>query len=100
MTIRMRRLTVVLSVATILLLAKFLVLGDWLDRTGVVGWARPIHAEYITGTAITVIAVLLILLPPAHGNSRTTCTQLSRCPVCGEELRSGGRYCAACGSRV
>jgi hypothetical protein len=100
MTIKMRRLIVVVPIASILLLANFLALGDWLSRAGVIGWARSIHAEYVTGTAVTVIAVLLILLPTrARGESPVT--EIGRaCPVCEQRLRPGGRYCPACGSRV
>ena len=67
MTIKMQRLFVVVPVASLLLLANFLAVGQWLDRTGVIRWARSINTEYITGTAITVIAALLILLPPMPG---------------------------------
>ena len=47
MTIKMRRLIVVVPIASILLFANFLALGDWLHRAGVIGWARSIHAEYM-----------------------------------------------------
>lgn len=100
MTIKMRRVIVVVPIAAILLLANFLALSEWLDRAGVIGWARSVNAEYITGTAITVIAALLILLPSMPGTERRTCAPSPRCPVCGEGLRPGGRYCPACGSRV
>ena len=100
MTIRMRRLIVVVPVASILLLANFLVLGEWLDRTGVIGWARSINAEYITGTAIAVIAALLILIPSTPERERRRYAPSPRCPVCDEGLRPRGRYCPACGSRV
>ena len=100
MTIKMRRLIVVVPVALILLLANFLALGEWLDRTGVIGRARSITAEYVTGTAITVIAAFLILIPSTTNRERRTCSPHPRCPVCDEGLRPGGRYCPACGSRV
>jgi len=100
MTIKMRKLVVVSPIAAILLLANFLVLGEWLDSVGAIGWARTINAEYITGTAITVIAALLILLPSVAGSVRTAATRRLRCPVCDEKVRPGGRYCAACGSLI
>jgi len=100
MTIKMRRLIVVMPVAATLLLTNFLALGEWLDRTGVIGWARSIHAEYITGTAIAVIAAMLILLPPTTAVRLSWRTPSRRCPVCDEGLRPEGRYCPACGSRV
>lgn len=100
MTIKMRRLIVIVPVASILLLANFLVLSEWLDRAGVIGWARSIRAEYVTGTAITVIATLLILLPSTAAAGQPPLERVRWCPVCDEELRPGARYCAACGSRV
>ena len=100
MTIKMRRLLVIVPVASLLLLANFLVLGQWLDRTGVIGWAQSINGEYVTGTAIAVIAALLVLLPSMPGSERRTCAPSPRCPVCDEGIRPGGRYCPACGSRA
>ncbi len=100
MTITMRRLIIVVPIASILLLANFLSLGEWLDSAGVIGWARSINAEYITGTAIAVIAALLILLPSAPERGRRAWLSSPRCPVCDEGLRPGGRYCHACGSRI
>ena len=100
MTIKMRRFVVVVPAAAILLLANALNLGEWLDGVGAVGWARSIRTEYFTGTAITVIAALLILLPSSTPRGLMESKQRLRCPVCDESLRPGGRYCAACGSRV
>ena len=100
MAIKMRRLIVIVPVATILLLANFMALSQGLDSTGVIEWARSFNAKYITGTAITVIAALLILMPSSPRSARAPFISRSRCPVCNEELRPGGRYCAACGSRI
>ena len=100
MTIKMRRLIVIVPVAAILFLTNFLVLGEWLDRSGVIGLARSVRTEYVTGTAITVIVALLVLLPSAHESVRQTCRPFARCLVCDEGLRPGGRYCPACGSRI
>ncbi len=100
MTIKMRRLVVVVPVASIMLLANFLALGEWLSRAGVIGWAQSIHTEYITGTAIAVIAALLILLPSASGSVCRSVPPIARCPVCDEPLERYGNYCSACGSRI
>ena len=100
MTTTKRRLIVVVPIAVVLLLANFLALAEWLDGTGFIRWAQSIRAEYVTGTAITVVAVLLILLPPATDGRCRTFPHNNRCFVCGESLRLGGRYCPACGSRV
>lgn len=100
MTIKMRRLIVVVPVASVLLLANFLALGEWLESVGVVGWARSINAEYITGTTIAVIAAMVVLVPSTSQGQRATYPPALSCPVCGEGLRPGGRYCPACGSRA
>ena len=100
MTTTKRRLIVVVPIAAVLLLANFLVLAKWLEGTGLIQWAQSIHTEYITGTAITVVAAMLILLPSATGGQCRMFTRTIRCPVCDESLRPGGRYCPACGSRV
>ena len=100
MTIKMRRLIVVVPIASILLLADFLALGDWLSGAGVIGWAKSIRTEYITRTAITVIAALLILLPTEAPGEPPVTEMCGACPVCEQTLRPGGWYCPACGSRV
>ena len=100
MTIKMRRLIVVVPIAVIMLLANFLVLADWLDRSGMIGWARVIHTKYMTGTAIAVISALLILSPTSPSGRFPGSEHPPLCPVCNERLRPGGRYCPACGSRV
>ncbi len=100
MTIKTRKLVIVVPVAVILLLANFLVLAEWLDGVGVIDWAQDVSAEYVTGTAIAVIAALLIMLPPAPLGRGAVYSRAPSCPVCDEGLRPGGRYCPACGSRV
>ena len=100
MTINMRRLIVVAPIATILLVANILNLGEWLDGVGAIGWARTVSMKYITGTAITIIAVLITLLPSGAEKTRRISRPRNHCPVCDEETRPGGQYCPACGSRV
>ena len=100
MSINMRRLIVVAPIAAILLLANFLTLGEWLDGVGAIGLAGSIQTEYLTGTAITIIAVLIILIPSGAEEARRFPMPRDRCPVCDEETRHGGRYCPTCGSRV
>jgi len=100
MTIKMRLLIVAVPVTSVLLLANFLAFGEWLESIGVIGWARSVNAEYVTGTAITVIVALLVLLPSMPESARRMCAPSARCPVCDESLRPGGRYCPACGSRI
>ncbi len=95
MVLRTRKLVVTGVIAAVLLLANALVIAAWLDESGVIGWARYIREEYATGTAITVIVVLLFLLAsPARR------ALIRRCGVCDRFLLRPGRYCGACGSRV
>jgi len=43
--------------------------GYWLPEKGVVDWAKNIRNEYLTGTAITIIVALLILLVGPRGKA-------------------------------
>jgi hypothetical protein len=59
-------LTVVLGVAAI---AGIHSIADWLTRIGAVEGAVQLREEFITGTAVTVVVALVILVP--RGSSRT-----------------------------
>ena len=100
MTIEVRKLTMVGAVAATIVLANVWGIAGWLERLGLVAWAQSVRAEYVTGTAITVIAVLLILRPPAARTDSPLQQSACTCPVCNEGLRPQGRYCPACGSVV
>jgi hypothetical protein len=95
MTLTMRKAIVLGLIGSILLLGNIMLVANWLSERGVVDWARGIRAEYLTGTAVTIIVVLLILLvsPKARALAR-------RCPVCDHVLLSRGKYCGECGSEV
>jgi hypothetical protein len=69
---------------------------SWLETLGVLAWARRVSDQYLTGTSVTVIAALLILLP--SGTVIAICAQ--RCHVCDAMLLRRGKYCNECGSRV
>ena len=92
-----RKLIVAGSVILVLLLANAVLISDWLVRLGLVGLTQGLRAEYITGTAITVIVVMLVLFV---GPVRSLGFPIQRCPVCDRELRQEGRYCPECGGRV
>ena len=80
---------------SILLLGNMVLVANLLAEKGVVDWARYVRAEYLTGTAITIVVVLLILLvSPKSG------ALVRRCPVCDHVLLSRGKYCGECGSKV
>jgi hypothetical protein len=93
MTLGIRRLIVLALVAAIFLLANVWIVVTWLDEKGMIDFAEHIRTEYLTGTAIAIIIVLLILLvrPGAAGR---------RCAVCERRVAGRARYCGECGSRV
>jgi hypothetical protein len=93
-----RKLIVIAVCAIVLTMASLPTIVAALDRAGAVPLARAIRSEYLTGTAITVIVALLILIPSA-GYMRLE-SRPARCPVCDQQLRQRSRYCPACGSRV
>jgi len=58
-----RKLIIVLGAAAIVAVASAPAITDWLVSVGAVEAAGEIRREFLTGTAITVITALLILLP-------------------------------------
>ena len=97
MTLGIRKLIVLVLVAALFLVANVMFVASWLQEKGVIDWARYIHKEYLTGTAITIIVVLLILLVAPRGEGRKL---LRRCPVCDHTMLGGVKYCSDCGSKV
>ena len=97
MTLGIRKLIVLSLVAGLFLLGNFVLVANWLQDRGVIDWARYVHREYLTGTAITIIVVLLILLVSPRGEGRRL---FRRCPVCDHTLLGAVRYCGDCGSKV
>ena len=97
MSLTIRKVIVLGLIGSILLMGNILLVASWLTEKGVVHWARDIRTEYLTGTAVTIIAVLLILLVSPRASSAGL---LRRCPVCDHVLVGRGGYCSECGSRV
>jgi len=97
MTLTIRKVVVLGSIGAILLLGNILLVANWLAERGVVDWARHLRAEYLTGTAVTIIVVLVILLVSPKVGARGV---VRRCPVCDHVLVGRGGYCSECGSRV
>ena len=95
MTLAARKMIVASVIFVVLLLANMVALACWLEGVGVVAWAQHVREEFLTGTAITVILALIVLLvPPAVGFA------IRRCRVCETLLLRSGKYCPACGSRA
>ncbi len=97
MNLTIRKVIVLGSIGSILLLGNILLVANWLVERGLVDWARHLRSEYLTGTAITIIVVLLILLVSPKVGARGL---VRRCPVCDHVLLGRGRYCGECGSKV
>ena len=96
MTLAVRKRLVASGVVLLVCLANAGLFVNWLDSIGVLAWARRVSDQYLTGTSVTVIAALLILLP--SGTVIAICAQ--RCRVCDALLLRRGKYCSECGSRV
>jgi len=96
MTLTIRKIIVLGLIGSVLLTGNVLFVANWLADKGVVDWAKNIRAEYLTGTAITIIAVLLILLV----SPRRRDGLVRRCPVCDHVLLTRGDYCSECGSKA
>ena len=97
MSLSTRKAIVVTTVATVFLIANIWIVVNWLAEKGVIGFAEHIRTEYLTGTAITIIVVLLILLVKPGAERAGV---LRRCPVCDHVLLGRSKYCGECGSRV
>ena len=97
MTLGIRKLIVLLLAAALFLVANLMFVASWLQGKGVIDWAKDARKEYLTGTAITIIVVLLILLVRPAGNLLRS---KRRCPVCDHDVPMTGSYCSDCGSKV
>ena len=97
MSLTIRKIIVLGLIGSVLLIGNILFVANWFADKGIVDWARNIRAEYLTGTAITIIAVLLILLVSPKATTRGL---FRRCPVCDHVLVGRGTYCAECGSKT
>ena len=100
MTLTNKKLILIGTIATLLLLANLWELVAWLDRVGLIGWAERLEMKYLTGTAITVIVVLLILLPSHPSTEHRGSGPAQRCRVCRRPAHRAAKYCAGCGSRI
>jgi len=94
MSLTIRKTIVLGLIGSILLLGNIVLVANWLTEHGVVDWARYVRAEYLTGTAVTIIVVLLILLvSPKSG------ALVRRCPVCDHALLAGASIAGSVGAR-
>ena len=96
MTLAVRKRLVASGVLLLIGIANLGMFVSWLETLGLLAWARRARDQYITGSAVTVIVALLILLP--SGTVIAICAR--RCRVCDALLFRRGKYCSECGSRV
>ena len=82
-------------------MANVVVVANWLADSGVSQFAQTIKSNYLTGTAVTIIVALLILLVgPKKTSSRKIMGFVRRCLVCDHRLIGKANYCGECGSKV
>lgn len=97
MSLSLRKALVLGMVGTVFVVANIMIVAQWLGEIGAVEGALYLRREFLTGTAITMIVVLLFLLVnpnrPSLGWSR-------RCSVCDHGMARGTKYCSECGSRA
>ena len=100
MRLGMRKLIVLILAGSIFLLANVWFVVKWLEEAGVVEFAKYVKTEFLTGTAIAIIAVLLILLVKPGKEAIAGSGFFRRCPVCDGKLVGSPNYCGKCGSKI
>lgn len=96
MALGIRRLLAVSLVGGVFLMGNIMLLAHWFDSIGAVDFANAVREQFLTGTAITIIVALLILLVHPGAESDRI---LRQCPVCNHRLFCRGSFCSECGSK-
>jgi len=99
MSLTLRKMIVLGLIGMVFLTANILVVANWIAETGISEKADWVHKEFLTGTAIAVILVLLVLLVSPKASGRAV-GFTRRCPVCDKRLVGNPSYCGECGSKV
>lgn len=97
MSLGIRKILVIGVIAIIFIAGNVLVISNWLAENGVPEKANWLRENFLTGTAITVVAALMVLLVRPD-KSRIAIGR--RCPVCDKRLLGNPNYCCNCGSKV
>lgn len=100
MSLTLRKILVLGLIGMIFLMANILVVANWISDTGISEKADWVRREFLTGTAVAVILVLLILLVSPRNAKDNAISFARRRPVCDERLIRSLRYCGECGSKV
>ena len=101
MTLGLRKIILLGLIGGIFLMANVVMVANWLSNSGVSQFAQTVKNNYLTGTAVTIILALLILLVgPKKTGSSNIMSFVRRCPVCDHRLIGKANYCGDCGSKV
>jgi len=100
MSLGIRKIVVISLIGIVFLAGNILVVANWIAERGVEQKANWIREHFLTGTAIAVILVLLILLVNPKASSGRAVGFVRRCPVCDKRLIGNANYCGECGSKV
>ena len=98
MSLTSRKTIVISLIAGVFLAGNILVIAQWLADKGVPEIANYVREHFLTGTALAVIFVLLIITVGPVQSSRAV--TFRRCPVCDHRLSGNQNYCGECGSKV
>ena len=97
MTLGLRKIILLMLIGAIFLMGNIVLIANWLNEKGLPDFADHIRSNYLTGTAVTIIVALLILLTgPKAGGKVLSFSR--RCPVCDKRLIGNPKYCSECGS--
>ena len=97
MSLGIRKIIIIGLIGAIFIAGNVLLIANWLSEKGVPEKANWLRENFLTGTAITVIIALMILLI-SPGKSRIGIGR--SCPVCDKRLIGRANYCGDCGSKV
>jgi hypothetical protein len=101
MSLIARKIIVLGLIGITFLLANISVVANWISDTGISEKAGWVRREFLTGTAVAVIFVLLVLLVSHKNAGGGRAISFSRrCPVCDKRLIGNVNYCGECGSKV
>ena len=99
MTLTLRKMILLIIIGGIFLMANIMVVANWLSDNKVPQFAEYVKNHYLTGTAVTIIITLLILLVAPKSN-RKFIRSSRTCSVCDKRLLGNDNYCSECGSKV
>jgi hypothetical protein len=91
---------VISLIGLVFLAGNILIIANWLVESEIEQKADWIREHFLTGTAITIIFVLLILLVSPKNGSSKVFGFVRKCPVCDHRLIGSPSYCGDCGSKV